>query len=187
MKKIIFIYGLIAGAIIGGMLLITMPLYNSGTLKFDNGEILGYSTMTIAFITIFFGIKSYRDSELKGVISFGKAVQIGLLITLVAAVIYALCWEISYRQIGGTFTAKMAEHTMAKMRAEGATEEQLTEALAKWKSFGEMYKNPIIRFGITILEPSPVGIVLTLVSAALLRRKEFLPATETVTTNSSAS
>jgi len=104
MKRTILTYGLIAGAIIGGMLIITVPMYNSGTLNFDNGELLGYSTMTIAFALIFFGVKSYRDRELNGSISFGKAVKVGLLITLVAAIVYSLCWEISYSQYGEEFT-----------------------------------------------------------------------------------
>ena len=76
---------------------------------------------------------------------------------------------------------------MEMMKAKGASESELAEAKAQWESFGEMYKNPVIRFSVTMLEPSPVGIILTLVSAALLRRKDFLPATETITTNNPAS
>lgn len=182
MKRTILTYGLIAGVIIGGMLLITVPLYNSGTLKFDNGELLGYSTMTIAFALIFFGVKSYRDKELNGVISFGKAVKVGLLITLVAAVIYALCWQVAYSQYGDAFTQKMVDHNLAEMKADGASEAEIAKARADWNDFAEMYKNPVIRFCITLLEPSPVGVILTLISAALLRRKNFLPAEPLVTT-----
>lgn len=176
MKRIILIYGVLAGAIMGGMILITMPLYNSGTLNFDNGEVLGYSTMTIAFALIFFGVKSYRDKELNGVISFGKAVKIGLLIYLVAAVVYALCWEVSYSTIGETFMKQMTEHRIESMRETGASEAEIATTRKEWEDFGEMYKNPVIRFGFTLLEPSPVGVIITLISAALLRRKEFLAA-----------
>lgn len=176
MKRIILIYGLIAGAIIGGMLLITVPLYNSGTLNFGNGELLGYSTMTIAFALIFFGVKSYRDKELNGVISFGKAVQVGLLITLVAAVVYALCWEIAYSQYGESFTRGMTQHYMENLKAKGASAEELAQAQARFDNFSEMYKSPVIRFSLTMLEPTPVGILLTLLTGALLRRKNLLPA-----------
>lgn len=182
MKRTILTYGLIAGAIIGGMLLITMPLYNSGTLNFDNGELLGYSTMTIAFALIFFGIKSYRDKEQGGQITFGKAVKVGLLITLVACVVYALCWEIAYSQYGEQFTQEMVNHTMEKMKADGASEAELASKRTEWENFSEMYKNPVVRFSITLLEPSPVAILLTLISAALLRRKDFLPASPVQTT-----
>lgn len=176
MKRIVLIYGLIAGAIVGGMLLITMPMYNAGTLDLDKGELLGYTTMTLALSLIFFGVKSYRDKDLGGVISFGKAVQIGLLIMLVAGAIYALCWEISYRTMDGDFMAKMTEHYIDDMKADGATEAELAKAKADWEGFSELYKNPVIRFGVTIMEITPVGVILTLLSAALLRRKDFLPA-----------
>lgn len=176
MRRIIFIYGLIAGAIIGGMLLLTMPLYNSGTLNFDNGELLGYSTMTIAFALIFFGVKSYRDKDLNGEISFWRAVKVGLLIYLVAAVVYALCWEVAYNSYGDSFMTKMMDHYTEQMKADGLSEEEIAKEKAEWTDFNEMYKNPVVRFCITLLEPAPVGIIVTLITAALLRRKEFLPA-----------
>lgn len=178
MKRTVLVYGLIAGAIVGAMLLITMPLYKSGTLNFDNGELLGYSTMTIALSLIFFGVKSYRDKNLGGEITFGKALQVGLLIMLVAGVIYSLCWEVSYRQVGDEFTQKMTQHYIDEKKTDGATEAELAEFKKEWESFSELYKNPVIRFGITLMEITPVGVVLSLLSAALLRRKDFLPATE---------
>lgn len=177
MKRIILIFGGIAGAIMGGMLLITMPMYSSGTLDFDNGEILGYSTMIIAFAPmIFLGVKSYRDKELNGVISFWKAVQTGLLIYVVAAVVYATCWEITYSRIGDSFIQQMTEHKLDGMREKGASEAEIATTQKEWADFGEMYKNPVVRFGFSLLEPSPVGVIITLISAALLRRKEFLAA-----------
>lgn len=182
MKRIVLTYGLIAGVIVGTMLLITMPMYKSGALNLDNGELLGYTTMTIALSLIFFGIKTHRDKNLGGEISFWKAVQVGLLIMLVAGVLYALSWEISYRNIGEEFTAKMTQHYMDKMKEDGATEAELAKAKADWESFSEMYKNPIIRFGVTLMEITPVGVILTLLSATLLRRKSFLPADNTTST-----
>lgn len=180
MKRTILIYGLIAGAVVGGMLLITMPMYQAGTLNLDNGELLGYSTMTIALSMIFFGIKSYRDKELNGVISFGKAVQVGLLITLVAGIIYAACWEVSYSQIGPAFTRRMTERYAERMKADGKSDAEIAKTRAEWESFFELYKNPIVRFGVTLMEITPVGVVLTLLSAALLRRKNFLPPAESL-------
>ena len=181
MKRIILIYGLIAGAIVSAMMLITMPMYKTGTLNMDNGELVGYSTMVIALSLVFFGIKSYRDKHLIGVISFGKATQVGLLITLVASVMYALSWEISYNQMGDEFVRKMTEHALEKMSAEGATEAERTAKREEWAAFAKLYKNPIVRFGFTIMEISWVGVVMTLASAGLLRKKEFLPASNVST------
>lgn len=187
MKRIVLIYGFIAGAIVGAMLLITMPMYKAGNLNLDSGELLGYTTMTIALSLIFFGVKNYRDKYLGGEISFFKAVQVGLLIMLVAGAVYALCWEVSYRNMGRDFMATMSEHYVDKMKADGATEQELAEARAEWASFNELYKNPIVRFGVTVMEITPVGVLLTLLSATLLRRKDFLPAETEPEINAKAS
>jgi hypothetical protein len=116
MKKIILVYGLFAGAIVGTMLMITMPLYESGTLHFENGEWLGYITMVVALSLVFFGIKSYRDHHSGGKITFWSGLKVGLLITLVASLIYALSWEITYSTMKGDFLKQMNEKSMEKMK-----------------------------------------------------------------------
>ncbi|MBI1769698.1 MAG: DUF4199 domain-containing protein [Bacteroidetes bacterium] len=176
MKKIILIYGLIAGAIVSAMMFISMPLYKSGAITPDKGEVIGYTTMIIALSMVFFGIKSFRDNYQNGTITFAKGFKIGVLITLIASVMYALSWEVSYNRIGQEFTQKMSEHYFEKMKAKGASETELQEAKQKMKLYAEMYKNPVIRFGITLIEIFPIGLALSLLSAGLLRRKEFLPA-----------
>jgi hypothetical protein len=175
MKKIILVYGLIAGAIVGAMLLITMPLYESETLNFENGEWLGYTTMVIALSLVFFGIKGYRDNHSGGNITFWSGLKVGLLITLVASLIYALSWEVTYNTMKGDFIKQMGEKSIEKMKKEGASEASIEVARKKMDDFGVLYRNPLFRFAITLTEIAPVGIVISLLSAGLLRRKEFLP------------
>ena len=103
MKKIIIIYGLIAGIIVGGLMLASMAYYESNNWDVENGHLIGYTTMVIALSVIFVAVKSVRDNHLGGVITFWKGCQIGLLVTLIASVIYALSWEISYNRIGDEF------------------------------------------------------------------------------------
>ncbi len=176
MKKIVLIYGLIAGVIVGAMLMITMPLYESGILKLENGEWLGYTTMVIALSMVFFGVKSYRDNQMNGSITFGNALIVGLLITLVASLIYAVSWEVTRLNMKGDFITLYGEKQIEKMKVGGATEAELMEAKKKMDDFATMYKNPLIRFGITLMEIAPVGILISLLSAALLRKRQFLPA-----------
>jgi hypothetical protein len=159
------------------MLMITMPLYESGTLHFENGEWLGYTTMVIALSLVFFGVKSYRDNHSGGVITFWNGLKVGMLITLVASLIYALSWEITYNTMKGDFLKLMNEKSIEKMKKEGASETSMAEAQKKMEDFGVMYKNPVFRFALTLIEIAPVGIVISLLSAGLLRRKEFLPPT----------
>lgn len=179
MKKIIWTYGLIAGAIVAGVMFITLPMWQNGTLNFDNGELVGYTTMVIALSMIFFGVKAYRDNHLNGVITFGKGLKIGMLITLIAAVMYALAWEVSYATVMGDITDKMQEHYISEMKEGGASAEEVEKAKKQFATFAEYYKNPVIRFGMTLAEILPVGIVISLISAALLKRKEFLPVNQT--------
>ena len=179
MKKVILIYGLIAGAIVAAMMFITMPMYNSGTLNLDNGELVGYTTMIIALSMVFFGVKSYRDNYSKGVISFGKGFKVGILITLIAATCYGLAWEVHYQKIGEEFQKKMTEKYMADMKAKGATDQEIEATKKQWESFNVIYKNFFFRFLFTAFVEMliPVGLPISLLSAAILRKKEFLPAT----------
>ena len=177
MKKVILIYGLIAGSIVAAMMFITMPMYSNGTLNLENGELVGYTTMVVALSMVFFGIKSYRDNHANGTISFGKGFKVGILITLIASVMYGLAWEITYSKIGDEFTKKMTEKYFEDKKAAGASEDELQKAKEEWESFSKMYENPLFRFSFTALvEIFPVGLIITLISAGILRKNKILPA-----------
>lgn len=175
MKKIIWTYGLIAGAIVSGLMFASMPLWENGTLTFDNGEVVGYTTMVISLSMVFFGVKACRDYHFNGTISFWQAIKVGILITLIASVMYALAWEICYNTVASDFTEKMSAHYLEKMKNEAKDKAEIEAAVAQMKNFEEWYKNPLLRFGLTTMEILPVGIVITIISAGLLRRKEVLP------------
>lgn len=177
MRKIIIVYGLIAGTIVGGLMLGTMAYYQSHEWNMENGHLLGYTTMVIALSVIFVAIKSVRDKHLGGAITFWKGCQIGLLITLIASVMYALSWEVSYRNIGDEFVEKMKSSYVEDLKAEGLTEAEFQTKKSEMEAIWESYQNPIVRFGYTLLEIFPVGLILTLISSGLLRKKEFLPPT----------
>jgi hypothetical protein len=176
MKKVIWINGVIAGVVVSAMLLISMPLHKQGVLNYDNGLYVGYATMVIALSAVFFGIKTYRDQYENGMISFWSACKIGLGIAVVASIIYALTWEIYYRFDGGGYMENYTTSYLENMRAEGATESELAAKKSEMQKFNEAYENPVVRFAMSLVEILPVGILITLISAALLRKRKFLPA-----------
>lgn len=179
MKKIVLIYGLIAGVILGGMFFVTAPLFDNGTLNYDNGMYVGYATMVVSLSLVFFGVKSYRDNQQKGVITFGRAFTVGIMITLVASVLYALSWEVAYHTVSKGFTEKINGYYEEELKKKITDETELQAELESSRKTMELYdRNPIVRFGFTLIEVLPVGIVITLISAALLKRKDFLPSTE---------
>lgn len=182
MKKIVITYGLISGAVVAAMMFVSIPLWRSGILNFDNGEWVGYTTMVVAFTLIFIGIKTYRDKHANGVVTFWQGVKIGVLITAIASVCYGLSWEVSYNLLGDEFTGQMLDHYFEEMKTDGMSEAEIATKREEFKQFQESYKNPLIRFPVTLMEIFPVGLAITLLSAALLRRKEVLPATETIVT-----
>ncbi len=183
MKKLVLTYGIIAGTIVAAMIFVSIPLWKNNTLNFDNGEIVGYTTMVVALSMIFVAIKSFRDKHNNGVITFWKGVQIGVLVSLIATFMYCLAWDVSYRQMGGEFMVKMQDHYLSEMKADGATEAQLEQEKEKWATNAAYYDNFFIRFAITTIEIFPLGVLISVISAALLRKKNFLPAHEVIDGN----
>jgi hypothetical protein len=175
MARIVLIFGLISGAIAGGLMWLLIASVNSGSVNLDNGMLWGYATMIIALSLVFFGVKSYRDNH-GGRISFLKGLQVGILISLICAVCYAASWELYYRGSGQAFLQKYTAHYLDQMKKDGASEADVEKARADMAQFMESYQNFFVRFGITMMEILPVGVIVTLVSAGLLRKREVLPA-----------
>jgi hypothetical protein len=171
MRRIVLTFGLISGLILVAMLAVLMPLSMSGRIDFDLGQVIGYSSMVMAFILVFFGIRSYRENVGGGVISFGRAFAVGILITLVASTVYVVCWEIYYYTFDPQFEQKYAAFVIEKARASGASEAAIEAERVRMQQFTELYKNPLINIGITFMEVFPIGLIVTLVSAGILRRQ----------------
>jgi hypothetical protein len=169
MGPIILTFGLIAGVILSLMMAVTMPFLDD--IGFDKGEIVGYTSMVAAFLLIYFGIRQYRDKVAGGQVTFGRAFVVGISIGAIAALCYDITWQVMYPRIGDDFTAKYTEHQLHKARAEGKTQAQIDAQAAELKRNFEMYQNPFFRFGITFLEPMPVALIVSLVSAGVLSRR----------------
>ena len=169
MKKTVLTFGLIGGAIMAAMMFATLPFMDK--IGFDKGEIIGYTTMILAFMLVFFGIRSYRENVSAGHITFGRAFVVGILITIVACVCYVIAWEILYFKFMPDFADKYAGYVIEKARASGASQQAIDAQLQQMKSFKAMYDNPFINSAITFCEPFPIGLIVTLISAAILRKK----------------
>ena len=169
MRRIVWTFGLIAGTIFSLMMIVSMSFV--GQIGFDNGEIIGYTTMIAAFLMVFFGIRSYRDSISDGVIGFGKAFQVGILITVVATVCYVATWEVIYYKFAPDFSEKYASHQIEKAKGSGASQQQIAAQVKEMEKFKALYKSPLVNMALTFLEPFPVGLVVTLVCAGILSRR----------------
>jgi len=170
MKKTVLTFGLISGAILSVMLFVTLPFQDA--IGFDRGEIIGYTSMVVAFLLIYFGVRSYRDNVAGGSVRFGRAFAVGALIAAVASLCYVAAWEVIYYKLAPDFMAKMSAHAVEKARADGQSAEAIAKKKADMDKLAELYKNPAINAAITFLEPLPVALILALVSAGVLSRRK---------------
>ena len=173
MKKTILTFGLISGAISSVLMSVTM-LFAHG-IGFDKGLVLGYTTIVLSFLLVFFGIRSYRDNVGNGQITFAKAFAIGLSITLISCVLYVVTWEVLYYNFLPGFWDKYGAQLVEKAKASGASAATVQAQLDQVKKYKEMYANPLLNAAMTFIEPFPVGLLITLLSAAVLRRKPQSP------------
>lgn len=170
MKNTVIKYGLISGALISVMMMLTLPFHDRigfGT----SGLVVGYTTMVLAFLLVYFGVRSYRDTVGGGTVRFGRALAVGVLIAAVTSVCYVATWEVMYFKFMPDFMDKYSAHELEKARASGATEEQIASRKAEMEQFVVMYRNPLYNASLTFMEPLPVGVLVALVSAGVLSRR----------------
>ncbi|HEY7500343.1 MAG TPA: DUF4199 domain-containing protein [Vicinamibacterales bacterium] len=170
MKKTVLTFGLIAGAVLSLMMLATLPFLER--IGFERGEVIGYTSMVLAFLLIFFGVRSYRDNVAGGTVRFGRAFAVGALISVVASMCYVATWEVIYFKLLPDFGQKYQAHLLAKARQNGESDEAIARRKAELDRFVELYRNPAINAAITFLEPLPVALVVSLVSAGVLSRRK---------------
>lgn len=176
MKKYALIYGLIAGVLnIGLAAFIFVGLGDA--FSHLNNEIFGYLIMILSLSIIFVAVKQYRDKKLGGVIKFKTAFLLGLYISIVASTVYVANWEV-YMQTSGSdaFIENYQSSVMEQMKENGASEADLTEQMEKNEYYKEMYSNVFFRILITYSEILPVALLISLLSAALLKNTSFLNA-----------
>jgi hypothetical protein len=169
MIRIVLTYGLISGLVtIGGTL---------GAMHFA-GHILwlGYLVMLVALSAILVGVRQHRDEALGGVIRFWPALGIGLGIAVVASLAYVAVWEVYLAATHYTFMDQYAQSMLSAKRAAGVTGAAYAKAVADADAMRRQYANPLYRLPETFLEIFPVGLLIALASAALLRNPRFLPA-----------
>jgi hypothetical protein len=170
MLRSILIFGLAAGVIVA------VPMFWLLT-QFGEGSLLtGYTMMLLALSLIFVGVKRHRDRALGGVIRFLPALGMGLGISAVAGLVYVVGWEFTLAVTDFRFIEDYSNAAIEAARARGASAAELQAVVEKMNEFRHSYANPLVRLPMTFVEIFPVGVLISLVSAALLRNSRFLPA-----------
>ena len=169
MKKTVLTFGLIGGfiisALMGGSLLF------ADRIGYGHSMAIGYTIMVASFLLIYFGIRSYRDNTLPGQISFGRAFACGILITLITTVCYVVTWEVLYFNFMPHFMDSYFAAQIQTLKSAGLDSATTAARVAAIQHSQQLYQNPLINMAYTFMEPLPVGLLTTLISSALLRRK----------------
>jgi hypothetical protein len=173
MSRIILRYGILAGLIVG------IPMFGSivllhGRISLTSGMIIGYTTMLIAFSLVFVAIKRHRDSDLGGVIRFWQAFGLGLGISAVASVVYVVAWEAVLATTQMDFIGQYAAAVIEQKKASGVSGEALAKFSAEMEAMKTEYANPLYRLPMTFIEIFPIGALVSLLAATLLRNRRFL-------------
>jgi hypothetical protein len=173
MKKNIIIYGIIAGIVVSISMLTTVNYLShcEGNVDFDRSLLIGYASMLIAFSLVFVGIRNYRDKYNEGVISFGKAFKIGITMVLIASTIYVGAWLIDYFFFIPDFMEKYSAHMLNELKAEGASQSEIDMQAKEMADLSVKLKNPLFNAIMVYAEIVPVGLVVTLISSLILKRK----------------
>jgi len=173
MRKNIVIYGLIAGIVVSALMLFTVNTLShcKGNVDYNSSMLIGYASMLLALSLVFVGIRNYRDKYNGGVISFGKAFKIGIMIVLIASTIYVVAWLIDYFFFIPDFAEKYSAYMLDKLRASGASQIEIDRQAKEMENFARMYKNPFLNAMMTYIEILPVGLVVTVISSLILKRK----------------
>lgn len=174
MLRIALIYGVISGAIIIGV--ITFGVTTSGGGDFSGSQAFGYLIMLLGLSLIFFGVKRYRDRDLGGVIKFMPALLLGLAISAVAGVAYVAVWEAYLASSGYSYINDYTAGVIEAKKASGTTGAELDALISDMENMTANYAKPYFRLPMTFLEIFPVGLIVSLISAALLRNPKILPA-----------
>ena len=170
MKKTVLTFGLISGAIMAALMMATVTFIDR--IGFENGTIVGYTSIVLGFLLVFFGIRSYRENVGDGYISFGRAFAVGILIALISSVIYVLTWEIVFHNWLYDFPEKYTAYVIEKARASGVSAADVARQREEMDSMWALYRsNFFVRAAFTFVEPFPVGLLITLISAVALRKR----------------
>ena len=174
MKRIVLVYGLIAGAVVSAFMTTTMLIAASDD-KVNTGAssmVVGYLGMLISFALIFVAIKSYRDKENNGIVSFGKALGIGLLISLIASTLYVITWAVVYKNFLPNYMDKYCAAMIEQAKA-SLSGPALQKEIDEINNAKEMYAKPSGFILFTYAEILPVGILVSLVAALVLKKRKL--------------
>lgn len=171
MKNTIVKYG-IYGFITASILFLAGFLIGKQiNLDFSTMAVLGYASMVLSLLFVFFGIKHFRDKVNNGKISFGKSIIIGLLISLFAAIGFGIVDYIYTTSINPNFAVEYKDYALLQLNESGLAATELKTKIDELEASMEMMNSPIALAFIMFATVMIIGFIISLISGLILQRK----------------
>ncbi len=168
MRKTVLTFGLLSGAVSAVMMSATIPFMER--IGFDRGMVVGYTSIVISMLFVYFGMRSYRDNVLGGAMTFGTGFKVGITITLISCACYVAAWLVLYYQFIPDFGAAYAAYLVEGVRAGGGSAADIEAMRKQGESMIALLDNPLTNAAVSFTEPFPVGLLVTVISAAVLKK-----------------
>ena len=169
MKRIVLVYGFLSGAVAAALMLATLPFVDE--LQKTRGYVVGYTGIVLSALLIFFGVRSYRENVGGGTLTFGRGLAVGVLIALISSACYVATWELVYFKLAPNLCDKMFSGQIEQIKASGDSQDKIDAQLRQLDQVKHLMANPVTNSALAFMEPFPVGLLITLLSAAALRKK----------------
>src|ERR1700756_1803772 len=133
MRKTVLTFGVISGLISAVTMLATVPFMHK--ISGDKGLIIGYTTIVLAGLLVFFGIRSYRDNVSGGKMTFARGLAVGILISLLSNCFYVATWEVVPNKFIPVLAKKSAPKMAEHARSTGASQQKIDETARQAADF----------------------------------------------------
>jgi hypothetical protein len=169
MRRAVIIFGSISAAIGIASIVATLPYLDSGNMR--KADAFGYATIVLSALIVFFGIRSHREKEGAGRITFGRGLLVGVLITLVSCAGFILAFELVYFWFVPDYGEKYEACMVERARESGGTPAEIDRARSQAAMFRRLFDNPWTNAAVTFATSFPVGLAAAAISAVILRKR----------------
>ena len=169
MRRAAVIFGGISGLIGIASIVGTLPYLESGTT--EKADAFGYASIVLSALLVFFGIRSHREKEGAGRITFGQGLLVGVLISLVSSVLFVGAFELVYFRFVPDYGEKYEACMAKRAQKPDATPAEVEKARSRAAMFRRLFDNPWTNAAVTFATTFPVGLAAAAISAAILRKR----------------
>lgn len=167
MFKLNFKYGIYSFTT--ALILFALVLLLGSELSHTNQELLTYGSMVISLSFVFFAIKSYKDQESRGILSFSKGLKIGVFISLFASFGIAIIDVLYTSVINPDWATDYIEESLKNMESLSAQdyEREKTLLIKQMEDYGHPLLMGLLMFITTFI----IGLMITFLSSLIFKSK----------------